>query len=164
MNALPVALLVLLLALGVPLPGSAEDTCEHVSISQYVVLNVRIHHGAHKCRYYDVVQEAHVLDTLERYEGFTPDPASPTGLRSAFTYVDHTLELRFSDGRTTVHRETRLLSGATYAEHDYYENRDPQGRQTCRGAADFLPGVIPGRVSVPTTPNYPRCPPPGLLA
>lgn len=152
---------VLLLALALPGPGAAEDTCEYVRSSQAQVFLLRLDLVEQKCTWYDLKLAAWTTERIDRYEAH---PAEGTGTEPVLTYYEQALERRFDDGRATFLHRTYLLAGGAFLQHDYVEARDASGRRSCHGAGELDPPIVPGRLSVPRTPPYPACAPPGLLA
>jgi azurin len=161
MRALPAVVAALLLALALPAPAGAADTCEYVRSSQVNTLDASIVYVDQKCRWYDLNLKAHVTERVERVEAHRGDGEAPDHV---FTYYKQALERRFADGTSTYLHRTYVLSGGAFVQHDYLEKRDASGRVTCGGAGEVDPPAIPGRVSATSTPPYPACAPPGLLA
>ena len=154
--ALPLLLLVAL----APLSG-AHDTCEHVRSVQANVFTFRVTSVDQKCHWHDLRLGAEVTERVERHE---VHDVSGEEERHVLTYYEQALERRFQDGRTTFLHRTYVLAADAFLQHDYLERRDADGRTTCSGAAEGDPPAVPGRLSVPATPAYPACAPPGLLA
>lgn len=159
------ALLALLLALALPPGQGAGDPCDRFEVTDYVALAHRVHYASHRCHWHDITLQATITEEIERYDGYeTRLVGAGAGTeRLLFTLMTRETETRFHDGRLAYQHRTVLYAGGADARHDYNEQRDARGDQTCSGAALVRPGVVPGQVIVPTTPKYPKCAPPGLL-
>lgn len=159
LRALPLLVALLALPLAAPPIGAASVACDYDQAIDYVLGSLSVHHVRHRCRYYDVWLEAWVVDRLDRYDATRTDALAPGA--HVFTHYAQSVETTFSDGRVTFERETYLgAAGATIA-HDYNEER-AAGTTKCHSALDARHEH--GRVSIPRTPDHPRCLPPGTLA
>lgn len=157
-----VLLLAALLALPLAAPpgGAASVSCDYDQATDYVAANLQVHYVRHRCRYYDVWIDAWVVDRLDRYDGTRTDPLGPG--QHVFTYYTQSVETTYvATGRVTFEHETFLGAAGATLTHDYNEER-AGGVQKCHGAAEAH--TSQGRVSVPRTPDYPKCVPPGMLA
>jgi hypothetical protein len=161
MRLLPAAVAALLLALTLPPPAGAADTCEYVRTSQVNTLDASIVYVDQKCSWYDLTLKADITERVERVEVHRGESDAP---QHVLTYYKQALERRFSDGHVTYLHRTSMLAADAFLQHDYRESRDAQGRATCNGAAEADPPAVPGRASATSTPAYPTCAPPGLLA
>lgn len=158
-------LLALLLAAGLAPTAEAADACDSIRNGVYHLGPLSVRELGHRCRYYNLAQKAHVTERVERYDAFRGDPPGENETKQPlFTQMTLTLEWRYLDGRTDFQRRTLLAVGDAWLHADYLEQRTAQGKATCHGAAEGRFGYVPGRLGVPTTPDYPACAPPGLLA
>ena len=164
MRAAATLLLAILAAAGLAPSAGAADTCEYVRSAQVTVFLTRVESVDQKCTWYDRGLRAWVTEHLERYDAFGPNGTNLDEPRYELTYFEQAVERRYDDGRTTFeHRTLLTLAEGALVQHDYREARQ-DGCTTCSGGAELDPPHVPGRLSVPATPQYPHCLPPGLLA
>lgn len=164
LRLLPLALLAVLVTPG--LAASPAVRCDYTENADYAVMGLFVHYVSHRCHYHDFFLNADITDELERYDGYRADPLDhePEGQTSDFALYTHSVETKYRNGKTTLLHRTFLAWEDGHVRHDYMETRTA-GSTTCRGAFDAeAPTSHLDGASVPNTPPYPTCLPPGLLA